>query len=60
MGGAISFDLSNLHLFSNSVFHGNSEIKGRAIHIDGNSQIHLYNDTVAVFEYNHAQMGGAI
>ena len=56
MGGAISFDLSNLHLFSNS---DNSAIGG-TIHIDGNSQIHLYNDTVAVFEYSHAQMGGAI
>ena len=59
MGGTISFDLSSLHLFSNSVFHGNSAIGG-AIHIDRNSQIHLYNDTVTVFEYSHAQMGGAI
>ena len=60
VGGAISLDLSNLHLFSNSVFHSNSATEGGAIHIDGNSQIHLYNDTVAIFNYNRAQTGGAM
>ena len=60
MGGAISLDLSNLHLFSNSVFNGNSAMEGGAIHVDGNSQIHLYNNTVITFKYNHAQKGGAI
>ena len=60
VGGVIHIDLSDIHLFSNSVFEGNSATEGGAIHIDGNSQLHIYKETIATFKHNQADRGAAI
>ena len=60
VGGVLYLDLSNTHLFSNSLFDGNSATEGGAIHIDGNSQIHIYKDTIVNFIHNYAERGGSI
>ena len=60
VGGVIYLDLSNLHLFSSSQFDSNSATEGGAIFVDGNSQMHIYNDTNAIFKHNQADRGAAI